>query len=146
LGQQQSVGNQSAAWSERYQELADHVRATNKLPAESVVGGGSTATLGGWLRYQRRRESRGIMATWQRDLLDKLPGFEWEPRPQRWRRSCDRTRDFLLDEGRVPRYRASDPRERELAAWVQKQRYLYRRGQLEQERIEALGTLPIRIV
>jgi len=53
---------------------------------------------------------------------------------------------FLNAEERLPRYRSTDTRERELGAWVSKQRYLHRRRRLLPERVEALCQLPFRIV
>jgi hypothetical protein len=78
------------------------------------------------------------MPGWQEDLLNQLSGFSWDPHGDTWHQH--------EVERRMPRYRANDPLERELAAWVHKQRHLYRRGQLRPDRVAALRQLPFRIV
>lgn len=62
------------------------------------------------------------MPAWQADLLQRIPGFVWEPAVGAWWVKLELLRAFLEREGRVPRYRSSDAGERELAAWVHKQR------------------------
>jgi hypothetical protein len=86
------------------------------------------------------------MPAWQEDLLNQLSGFSWDPHSDTWRQHCAALRVFLEAEHRIPRYRAYDPSERELAAWVHKQRHLYRRGQLLPERLAALRQLPFWII
>ncbi|WP_409158000.1 helicase associated domain-containing protein [Lacisediminihabitans sp. H27-G8] len=75
-----------------------------------------------------------------------MTGFSWDPHRDSWHLNWTLLRDFLEREHRLPRYRANDPSERELAAWVHKQRHLYRRGQLLPERLAALQQLPFRII
>lgn len=86
------------------------------------------------------------MPVWQEDLLNKLTGFSWDPHSDSWHQHCALLRGFLEKEHRLPRYRANDPSERELAAWVHKQRHLHRRGQLLPERVVTLRQLPFRII
>ena len=102
--------------------------------------------LANWVRYQRRRKSGGLIPGWQEDLLNQLSGFSWDPHGVFWRLHCADLGTFLGGEGRMPRYRADDPFERELAAWVHKQRHLLRIGKLLPERVAALSQLPFRIV
>ncbi|WP_161886522.1 Helicase associated domain protein [Marisediminicola antarctica] len=104
-----------------YEELRSFRATKGKLPLEAGVG--SEATLGGWLRNQRRRHKRGRMPAWQADLLQRIPGFVWEPAVGAWWVKLELLRAFLEREGRVPRYRAVHAGERELAAWVHKQRH-----------------------
>jgi len=102
--------------------------------------------LAGWVRYQRRREDRGVMPAWQRQLLGQVLGFSFDPLEAQWEATCAELAAFLAAKGRVPRYRTSDESERALAAWVHKQRHLYRRGELPAQRVEALRRLPFRIL
>ena len=137
-------------WIANYEELRSFRATTGKLPLEagagSGSGSGSEATLGGWLRNQRRRHKRGRMPAWQAELLQRIPGFVWEPAAGAWWVKLELLRSFLERERRVPRYRSVDAGERELAAWVHKQRHHFRHGRLRPERAAALRHLPFKIV
>ncbi len=138
------------AWIGRYTDLVRFLARAFRMPRE--VPNPRTpeeleeSRLGGWVRYQRRRSVRGTLPTWQRDLLDNLDEFSWDPHGDQWDEWFRRLRLFLADEQRVPRYRTQDAGERALAAWVHKQRFLHRRGSLSSERVIALRELPFKIV
>jgi len=131
-------------WMANYEELRSFRATKGKLPLEAGVG--SEATLGGWLRNQRRRRKRGLMPAWQAELLQRIPGFVWELAARAWWDKLELLRAFLEQERRVPRYRSVDAGERELAAWVHKQRHHFRHGRLRPERVAALRRLPFKIV
>jgi hypothetical protein len=136
-------------WLVTFEALADHLDTFGEMPRESPGIGeasGGEALLANWARYQRRRRSRGSMPVWQEELLNRTDGFSWDPRSDSWHHHCEVLRTFLEGQRRLPRYRANDPFERELAAWVHKQRHLYRRGQLLPERVATLRQLPFRII
>jgi len=102
--------------------------------------------LGGWVRYQRRREERGLLPAWQRELLDQMPEFSWDPLGDQWDEWLEKLQTFLKEERRMPRYRTNNTGERALAAWVHKQRFFFRQGSLTPARVAALRSLPFRIV
>ena len=136
-------------WLITWGALRDHLDSCGHLPRETDDSGTvpiSEIVLANWVRYQRRRKAGGLMLGWQEDLLNQLSGFSWDSHGDTWRQHCADLRMFLEVERRIPRYRANASFERELAAWVHKQRHLYRRGLLLPERVEALRQLPFRIV
>lgn len=102
--------------------------------------------LAGWVRYQRRRAERGTLPAWQRELLDQVKEFSWDPFGDQWDAWFDALRSFLEAKKRVPRYRTEEAGERALAAWVHKQRYLHGQGSLTPDRAMALRSLPFKIV
>jgi len=136
-------------WLANLEAVADHLDTFRTMPRETRNTGKvpqEEAVLANWVRYQRRRRSLGTMPVWQEELLNQIDGFSWDPHSDSWHYHCELLRAFLEGQRRLPRYRANDPFERELAAWVHKQRHLYRRGLLLPERVEALRQLPFRIV
>lgn len=86
------------------------------------------------------------MPSWQEQLLVKLGDFSWDPHSDRWEHQFRALRTFIEIEGRVPRYRAVNLAERELAAWIHKQRHLHRQDQLRYERLAALRSWQFKIV
>ena len=132
-----------------WRALEDHLDACGKLPREPDGSGGvssSEVVLANWVRYQRRRRAQGTLPMWQEDILNQLRGFSWDPHGDAWRQNYAALQLFLEAQGRMPRYRANDRFERQLAAWVHKQRHLNRRSQLRLDRVAALRRLPFRIV
>jgi hypothetical protein len=138
------------AWIGRYSDLVRFVARSERLPSEVAkpVDGveEDERRLGGWVRYQRRRNDRGLIPAWQRELLDGLPGFTWDPLGDQWDGWMELLRDFLDREQRIPRYRSKDAGERALAAWVHKQRHIYGKGALPPSRVTAMRSLSFKIL
>jgi hypothetical protein len=130
-----------------YAEYLRFVHEIGALPTETTrKDSPDEPRLAGWGRYQRRRLARGVLPGWQRELLEMVPGFSWDPSDDRWRHRREELSQFLVRHRRVPRYRAPDKRERVLAAWVHKQRHRMNQGRLPPHRVEALRRLPFHIV
>lgn len=148
----QEYGNEPRriTWITRYAAIVRYEARTGSMPREiaSPVGEGQVeeSRLAGWLRYQRRREERDVLSTWQRELLEQVPGFSWDPLGDQWDQWREQLRVFLIQERRMPKYRSTSASERALAAWVDKQRLSFRRGTLAAERVVALRSLSYRIV
>jgi hypothetical protein len=144
-----NTDQRALVWATRYGELVQHVNATGVMPKEYAAPDDTHLTesrLAGWVRYQRRREAAEQLLSWQHTLLEQIPGFAWEPLDDQWGLWYAQLSAFFQAKGRVPRYRSPEAGERTLAAWVHKQRHLYRLGVLRADRVIALRQLPIRIV
>jgi hypothetical protein len=140
-------GSRDVQWVKRYGDLVHHAQLTSKMPVErSDAGGSDENRLAGWVRYQRRRHERGILPDWQLALLQQIERFTLSPHSELWAEQYRELAKFIADHGSLPRYRSVDLTERALAAWVHKQRHLYRYGHLLLDRFEALRALPIRVV
>lgn len=136
-------------WLATYGEYVAYVEAMGRLPRESPSNATEPSVevqLASWARYQRRRLARDVMLGWQRELLEMVPGFDWDPTAEQWQRHCAALGRFLATHRRMPRYRSTDSEERRLAAWVHKQRHRAGRGELSHRRIESLRRLPFRIL
>lgn len=136
-------------WAKRYGDLQRFIELTGGMPRERANASGQEdeeSLLAGWARYQRRRERNGTLLDWQRTLLEQVDAFSWDPLVEQWEERCEELRVFLTGKGRMPRYRSTDDAERSLAAWVHKQRHVYTHGRLPQSRVDALRSLPFRIV
>ena len=92
-----------------------------------------------WLREQRRYQDR--LSSWQIEMLESLPGFDWRPRDDVWDRYFEAYVQFVRTNGRVPRASSSHEDERQLAIWVTRQRYLHRRARLPKHRADELAAL-----
>lgn len=145
-----SNSKRDLVWIERYCTLVRFVARMERMPREVANPVDAEEIeekrLSGWARYQRRRKERGLLPVWQRELLEQMPEFSWDPLGDQWDEWFEKLQTFLVEEGRMPRYRTNIMEERALAAWVHKQRFLHGQGALTPGRIVALRSLPFRIV
>lgn len=131
-------------WLAAYTQYMMFVEETGSAPTETPsINDPDQVRLANWGRYQRRRLLRGTLLPWQKSLLEEIPGFTWD---DRWTIQLHRLNAFLADKHRMPRYRSADPLENQLAAWVHKQRHLYRAGHLSHDRVAALRMLSFKIL
>lgn len=94
--------------------------------------------LGSWVNEQR--QSRALMSTERVELLESLPGWEWDVLAARWESTFRRLEDYVAEFGTslVPSsYRDNGGR---LGAWVQHQRLS--RAELPPNRAARLEALP----
>lgn len=82
--------------------------------------------LADWLRYQRRPRTQDLHCAYQRQRLELIAGFQWDPAEERWVGQLEALRTFQAENQRAPRYRSAEPGERSLAAWVGRQRMAIR--------------------
>jgi len=147
--QRSKSGPQSVAWARRYGPLVRHVASHGAMPREFANPSAEEveeSRLAGWVRYQRRRKQKLSLPSWQRELLEQVPGFSWDPLEEQWNEWREMLQVFLAAEGRMPRYRSTSANERALAAWVHKQRHLYKRGEVSESRVSSLKALPFKVV
>ncbi len=127
--------NRERNWHGRLQALADFVETYGRLPRSNArrrrqPDAAGERALAEWLRHQRRPQARERLSDSQRQLLEALPQFSWEPLDDAWDDRLDEYREFLNMERRHPRYRSRDAHERALAAWAVHQRQQDRANKL----------------
>ena len=110
-------------------------RRNSRAPKEQVQP--VEHALADWLRYQRRPRSQELHCGYQRQRLELIAGFQWDPVEELWVVQLETLRTFHAENGRAPRYRSADPGERSLAAWVGRQRKAIRTGTLSGYRADA---------
>lgn len=75
----------------------------------------------------------------RRRLLERLPGWDWDPRETQWERRAEELRRFVRAQSHLPRVRSDDPQESALAHWYSRQRVMRDEGRLSVEREELLS-------
>jgi superfamily II DNA or RNA helicase len=124
-------------WEQRFAELCafkerfKHTRVNVKWP--------ENPRLGAWVVAQRYRRRRGKL---RRDYEQRLNaiGFEWDvlgPDLERWEQTFNQLLKF-----KDRNFRVTSRENKPLVEWVQRQRRLYRHGQLPktlEERLDAVG-------
>ncbi len=130
---------QDGLWLRRYEELAVYCGNEHggRLPDPRRLPG----RLERWLAAQRRCRRKGRLNERQIQMLDEL-GMAWDLpalREVRWRSRYEELKRFEQGRGhtRVP----SDEGAADLAAWVERQRFRYRRGRLREDRKRLLDEI-----
>lgn len=95
--------------------------------------------LSDWLREQRRYQDH--LSSWQIEMLESLPGFDWRPRDDVWDRHFEAYVQFVRASGRSPCANSPHEGERQLAVWATRQRYLHRRARLPKHRADELAAV-----
>ena len=134
-------GKRATEWVLTFEALREFMLLDGRWPVlVSKDGAGLENRLVRWVREQRRHQLR--LDSWKVEMLESLPGFEWRPQQEAWDRHLEWFVRFVNTTGWSPRSTVSDPAERQLAAWVLRQRYLCRQGRLPKHRIDALTAVP----
>jgi Helicase associated domain len=85
-------------WDERFARVWSFAAARGRLPARTDPAG---AEVYRWLATQRERWRRGELSADERDRLESLPGWRWEPRLDPLLRGVGLLRRFAAREGHV---------------------------------------------
>jgi len=102
-----------------------------------------------WMSNQKAQARRGDASLDSIALLDeKIPGWnEWQRQKQSradnyptWDENLDLLVEFLDETGVKPVFECDSKEERRLAAWLNNQRRMFRKGQMAADRIAALNT------
>ena len=139
-----TLGVRQRNWLRNVAALHAFVHDRGRWPHRIWRQGASGADSGdehliNWLREQRRH-NRSLSA-YQRERLEAIPGFEWNPREDAWDRQIDGYRTFLTEHDRRPRVSSKNKTERQLAVWANNQRMARREGRLPKHRIDELNKL-----
>jgi hypothetical protein len=116
-------------WDESFQQLNDRLAGGEANPHHE-------STLGRWMTHQRRLYGRGALSAERIDKLERLPGWTWDSRADRWDEQYENLRQLLAGGGAYPAEGAG------LGGWINNQRSLRRRGALPADRVEKLEALP----
>jgi superfamily II DNA or RNA helicase len=106
---------------------------------------GEEITLGHWAAKQRHEYRRGNLPDERIKRLQQLDNWVWEPLDEIWQLSLEALRQFIEREESFPlqkhaeRFSGNDFR---IGNWVNMQRTLKKKGELSQERIEQLESIP----
>lgn len=141
---------QEARWNYMYQQLLDYREKNGHLFVPATYKKVDEEThLGRWVTTQRQVVKNGNMRVDRRKRLDDIGfvskiGYDASAYQQVWDRMLAKLVQYKLTHGhtRVPNTRVPDADGKDLGRWVERQRYQFRKGTLNQnrrEQLEALG-------
>lgn len=101
--------------------------------------------VGQWVGVQRRNLKRGKLPESKKSLLEAIPGWQWELKPQvklGWDESYRRLLEYQSENNKMPAAKFRYPDGFKLGSWAAYQRYAFRKGELSAGRIELLDQVP----
>ena len=123
----------SGCWSSSSQDGHAHVLQSYEV---------NEYPLGKWVNKQRAIRAKGSLDTDREHRLEKLPGWAWEPKADRWEQAFSRLLDHVQVHGHACVPLAYIVDDFALGRWVIKQRARYAEGALDRDRQSRLQRLP----
>ena len=115
--------SRAARWVTHLAAYESFCEREGRAPRRTVGGGAALVCerrLADWARRQRKGEL--ALTRFQHLRLGAIASFAWEPLTAAWALSRSEVVTLARTIGRMPRRRAEDPREREAAYWLARQR------------------------
>jgi superfamily II DNA or RNA helicase len=119
---------------EQFVESHGHARVPQPYTADGY-------RLGGWVGEQRTNYTEGTLKPDRQRRLQKLPGWTWDARADRWEEGFQRLLDYVAAQGDARVSRSYTVDGFKLGGWVQEQRTNYTGGMLEADRQRRLEDL-----
>ena len=132
-----SWNSKEDSWNEMFQHLVEY----HKLYGHSKVPlhYSNNLQLGRWVAGNRQRYKKGTLNTDKIEKLDVL-GFSWNPHDDYWEQIFQNLIEFkqVYNHCNVPLNYSNNP---QLGTWVNTNRQRYKKGKLDQDKIEKLNQL-----
>lgn len=126
-------------WFRRYRVLESYAQDHGHPPPKGVNP--ESNDLGKWCTYQRSAYRCGRLSAEKAALLERIPGWIWEPRSSGWLRRYRLLEKYTREHGHLPTHGVSFEGVW-LGTWCSWQRATRRRGKLSPERAALLEKLP----
>lgn len=124
-------------WRRQYEEVLLKAETDGRIETGEL-----NAAAKSWLIHQRVLHRRGQLVAEQTELLEGIPGWDWQPLDTAWEGAFNHLLEYVNQTGDalVPQDYIHEGFR--LGTWVNKQRGRHRRKSLESDRIERLEALP----
>jgi Helicase associated domain len=135
-------GPRASKWNDAFQRLHEYLeRNGGEFPTQDCIDRDGLR-LGAWVFMQRNLYRKGELDAERAKRLDEIPGWEWNPREERWGEGFGRLAVYLKrNRYAVPIAKYVEPDGYRLGAWVSQQRSLGNQGKLPSERRARLDAL-----
>ncbi len=132
----------AASWESWFEALEDYVLKQGHAWVPTTYKNSNGLKLGVWCVNQRNKYLNGKLFIDYTERLEALPGWNWDPKADRFEEYFDDLKDYVSKHGHalVPQ-RYESPNGLNLGAWCHTRRVDYSNDKLPSEYIEQLETL-----
>lgn len=129
------------SWDIKYYEFKCWIEKYKAFPSQQKDKTTNEITLGKWATIQRLNSKKGLLSNLQITKLNEI-GFIWDIKNEIWYQHYKEFNDWVSVNQKYPnKYTSTTVFENKLAEWVSSQRFLYGKGELEEERINQLNKI-----
>jgi superfamily II DNA or RNA helicase len=129
-------------WTSRFDLLKQFVEEFGHTMIPDDPDGYKDQKLFSWVQLQRSRYKRRVLEPDRVILLESLPTWTWMPKEDKWDHWFKLLQKFQELNGHVNVAQNLIFHDENLGRWINKQRARYRKGTLEQRRIQQLASIP----
>lgn len=137
------LNGRSVHWRQVLGRLEGFCRRRGTLPTEA------DGTVFTWLMTQRRKVREGAMSAERIGLLNEMSqrtGVDWNPGFEgAWMDRLSALEAFFVEHGRWPSTKGDSDLEAALGRWLSQQRIRQRKGEMSQQRKQALSKMAARV-
>lgn len=127
-------------WNDLFDLLKTFVsREGHALPKANHFENG--VALGSWVSTQRARHRRGMLPDEQREKLESLPKWSWDPISDLWETSFELLKQYVAREGSALVPHGHIESNINLGSWVLIQRQFYKKDKMPKDRVNRLESL-----
>lgn len=130
-------------WEEGFEKLQAYLKRASNSKVKAKDPSSSDSMNQRWISKQRQNKSKNILDQGQIERLEALPGWSWDPYPDKWEEGFRRLQAYVDQHGDARvlcGYATYD--DYRLGTWVSHQRKSKFKNRLSQSQIERLEALP----
>ncbi|MEK9658299.1 MAG: helicase associated domain-containing protein [bacterium] len=127
-----------SSWQQNFELLRDYIQQYQHMPDQRVSY--KEVRLGAWAQMQRMLAKKNKLSADQLGCL-KSCGFVLDPLAEAFQHSVDQLRRFIHQKKKWPASSSSDPNEKKLGKFCERQRQAYKKGKLSKDRIALLDEI-----
>ena len=130
-------------WSEELEQLKTYVEENGHSRVPSTFKTDSGFNLGSWVSVRRKQKKNGDLTEDRIKILESLPGWTWDPFETNWLEGLEQLKTYVEENGhpRVSKGYKTDSGFN-LGSWVSNRRNEKKNGDLTEDRIKILESLP----
>lgn len=129
------------SWNQCFSALVRYTNETGSAaPLSALEFDG--IQLGAWVKSQRSLYNKGNLEPDKIAQLESLSGWTWNPSSESWDKFFRALIDYTSEYGTALPPQSFTSEGLKLGTWVHAQRQIYRKGQLDERKVEKLSSLP----
>jgi superfamily II DNA or RNA helicase len=128
-------------WYRSYEALKKYIDDNNQFATKNFVTEDGIK-LSSWAVYQRGSYKNKLLSNEKIKLIEKLPGWEWDPIEALWNKGFEYLKKYLTKFNKLPIDTYITDDDYKLGNWVNSQRRNYRNKVLTKDKIKLLEAIP----